>query len=599
MAPHISRRRRLSLRRKSIGMTASIFSVLFLCRNVAVVAAINIFESKKRKLARLQSELAKLEAERLDKLVILFGYEFDRLGFYTATAIFLVLFVASIVQLSRSRRKWKRLAILEGTKNGTDKSQSKYQPVLTSRRNILLLMAASVFSCYVIFNLGRATQSNMENRQENRPRKRGSHGDAQRLSGLVIVFGRYELDEATFYSLLFALMVLLVALGYNIGILCRKVQEKRFRNAKVNAFPKEDTLDVIIVDCGLPKKDIGWFHLMQFLDIPNINVRAVVEPFYLDKAKCPQPPQSLLDLVGVLQDLNIQCVKGFSQLGPCRRRTLCVLAGRVDKNPQYFRECIGLGATHIFLEPPGAASVGELSTMSNVASVRGVQVYMGYHKTCSPYIEQAVELSQSVPKSHVFFCHNENRLKKDLHRVISRHPEGMIRSMVSQELAVLVTRFGVTTDSVKTFKVNTNKLFSEKQTFCNSANGSELTDFSRVAFKIITKKGRSVSIMADRCGGMVSFAVVKSLAGKEIQKFLSSNGALASRIENELRRDNEIIHQFTIEGEDYMELKRRVVGSILGEDTAAISLGVISIQDGIEVLRLSNYCTKEIESVLK
>ena len=105
--------------------------------------------------------------------------------------------------------------------------------------------------------------------------------------------------------------------------------------------------------------------------------------------------------------------------------------------------------------------------------------------------------------------------------------------------------------------------------------------------------------MADRCGGMVSFAVVKSLAGKEIQKFLSSNGALASRIENELRRDNEIIHQFTIEGEDYMELKRRVVGSILGEDTAAISLGVISIQDGIEVLRLSNYCTKEIESVLK
>jgi hypothetical protein len=171
--------------------------------------------------------------------------------------------------------------------------------------------------------------------------------------------------------------------------------------------------------------------------------------------------------------------------------------------------------------------------------------------------------------------------------------------MASQELAVLVTQFRLTTDSVKKFKVNTNKLFSEKQTFCNKTNGSELSDFSRVAFKLITTNGRSVSIMADRCGGMVSFAVVKSLAGKEIQKFLSPDGASASRIEHELRRDTDIVHQFTIEAEDYMELKRRVVDSILGDDIAMSSRSVVKIQDGIEVLRLSNYCTKEIESVLK
>jgi len=596
MTPRIRRRStqpHLSLWRNLY--TATIIPVLLLCQNIAFA---KLFESKKRKLARLHAELAKLEEERLEHLVVLFGYEFDKLGFYTATSIFLVLFVASIVQLSRSRRKWKRLAVFGGADSTMSQSTEYRKGWMSSKRNISLLIATAIFSYYVIFNLGRATKYNVD---YNKPRKRGSSVDTQRF---VIVLGTYELDETTFYSLLVTSIVVLVALGYNIGIVCRKLQEKRSQNQqtkKVNAFPKEDdVIDVIVVDCGLPKKDIGWFHLMQFLDMSNINVRAVVEPFYLDKAKCPQPPQSFLDLVSVLQDLDVKCVKSLGQLDPCQRQTLCVLAGRTDKNPQYFRECIGLGATHIYLEPPGAVSVGELKTMSNVANVRGVQVYMGYHKTCSPYIEKAVTLSQSIPKSHVFFCHNENYFKQDLHRALIRHPEGMVRTMASQELAVLVTQFGVTTDSVKAFKVNANKLFSEKQTFCNKANGIEVSDFSRVAFKIVTTNGRSVSVMADRCGGVVSFAVVKSIAGKEIKKFLSPDGDSASRIEHELRRDTEMTHQFTIEGEDYMELKRRVVDSILGkEGDSKSSRSVISIQDGIEVLRLSNYCAQEIESVLQ
>ena len=571
---------------------STVVPVLLLCQNIAFA---KIFESKKRKLARLQAELAKLEEERLEGLVVFFGYEFDKLGFYTATSIFLVLFVASIVQLSRSRRKWKRLAIFGG--EDSTKSTEDRTGWLSSKRNISLLIAASIFSYYVIFNLGRATKSSIG---DIRPRKRGSLVDTQMF---VLVFGTYQLDEKTFYSLLVASMVVLVALGYNIGIICRKLQEKRSKHKQItkeNALPKEDVIDVIVVDCGLPKKDIGWFHLMQFLDMSNINVRAVVEPFYLNKGKCPQPPQSFVDLVSVLLDLNVECVKSLGQLDPCQRKTLCVLAGRTDKNPQYFRECIGLGATHIYLEPPGSASVGELEKMSNVANVRGVQVFMGYQRACSPYIEKAVAFSKSIPKCHVFFCHNENYFKEDLHRVLNRHPEGMIRSTASQDLAVLVTQFGVTTDTVKAFKCNTNQLFSEKQIFCNRANGDEVSDFSRVAFKITTTTGRNVSVMADRCGGIVSFAVVKSIAGKEIKKFLSPDGDSASRIEDELKRDTEMMHQFTIEGEDYMELKRRVVDSILGKEGDSMSpKSIITIQDGIEVLRLSNYCTKEIESVLQ
>ena len=570
-------------------------NLLLLCQK-SVFA--KIFESKKRKLARLHAELAKLEEERLKHLVLLFGYEFDKIGFYTATAIFVVLFTALIIQLSRSRRKWKRLAIFGG--DYPSQTQSGEYRTSLSKQNITLLVAAAIFSYYVIFNLGRATQTNMNYTSK---RNRGELSDVQRF---VMFFGTtYKLDEKAFYFVLIVSIVILVALGYNIGIFCRKLQEKRSKHQSttvtVNESPKDDIIDVIIVDCGLPKQSLGWFHLMQFLDMSNINVRAVVEPFYLDKAKCPYPPQSFVDLISVLQDLDVECVRSLGQLNACQRQTLFVLAGRIDKNPQYFRECIAVGATHILLEPPGAPSIGELKTMSNVADMRGVHVYMNYHRVCSPYIENAVTLSQSIPKSHIFFCHNQNYTRQDLHRVVTCHPEGMIRSMASHELAVMVKLLKMTTESVKNFKVNTNKLFSEKQTFCDKSNGKELSDFSRIAFKIVTTNGRSVSVMADRCGGIVSFAVVKSIAGKEIRKFLSPLGDDASRIEHELMHDTKTLHQFTIEFEDFKEMKRRVLACITGKENGGLmpSKSVVSIKEGIEVLRLSNYCTNEIESILK
>jgi hypothetical protein len=183
--------------------------------------------------------------------------------------------------------------------------------------------------------------------------------------------------------------------------------------------------------------------------------------------------------------------------------------------------------------------------------------------------------------------------------VVSRYPEGMISSMAVQELAVLVTLFGVKTNDIETFRVNTNTLFSERLQFYDENNGTTVTDLSRVAFKITTKDGkRSVSIMADRCGGIVSFAVVKSRAGKELQRFQSHDEHQVSMVQSELREDKEISHQFVIESEEYLELKRRVVKSILSSDSQR-SLGLVSILDGIHIMALANYCSIEINAVLK
>ena len=421
--------------------------------------------------------------------------------------------------------------------------------------------------------------------------------EAARLSKLVVIFGM-EFDKTSFYAAVSTLIVLLIALCIQVRSRGKPTQKKRVPSSegRDDHVEEDKFLDVVIVGCGLPKKGIGWFHLMQLLQMPNVNVRAVVEPYYLDKKKCPYPPPEFVDLMGTLVEMDIQCYYHVGELEIFQQPTLCIIAGDTTENPQLFQQCVGLGATHIFLEVPGAPSIGHLREMKSFAETRGVQVYMGYQNLTAQYIEKAVALSRSIRNSHVFFCHNDTHQSTELHRVFARYPEGMLRSMASQELAILVSQYKVVANVIDKFKVNTNRLFSERTTFYNKANGAQLTDYSRVAFKITTKKGQNVSVMADRCGGLVSFAVVKNQKGEEIQRFESHDEEEVSNIRRQIREDKEMTRQFIVHSEDFLEIKRRVVQSILN---GGAPMNVASIQDGIDVMTLADYCTKEINSVLK
>ena len=51
-------------------------------------------------------------------------------------------------------------------------------------------------------------------------------------------------------------------------------------------------------------------------------------------------------------------------------------------------QVIEAGATHVFLEKPGAPSVAELQEMRAYAASKGVPVYMGYNKNVTPYVQK-------------------------------------------------------------------------------------------------------------------------------------------------------------------------------------------------------------------
>ena len=396
-------------------------------------------------------------------------------------------------------------------------------------------------------------------------------------------------DEDDNKTLIFGLTGIL-ALMLSVGLLIKGGGKARGNR------PRGETLDVVVVATGLPKKGMGWYHLTQLLEMPKVNVVAVVEPFFLNKKLCPKVPPAFSELVKSLKKQGIQVVASVNNLATFKKPTMCLIAGRTPDNPLLFAQCIDKGASVIYLEKPGAPTVDELQDMKDLADSRNVKVYLGYNKNVTPYVQKALELAEMDADAHVLFCHNNSYKRADLPECFTRNSEGILKNMAVHELALLVSFFDITVDTIDTFHVNTSMLFSEKLQVWKPNSTDYITDFSRVTFTITNKSGTQVTIMADRCGGNVSFALVKDSSGQDIEKFEFPTPEAAAEIEEKSKADPEMMPYFFIQSDDYLELKNRVVDSTLAGVDAP---GVATIQVGIEALKLAEYGTEELNNALK
>lgn len=374
----------------------------------------------------------------------------------------------------------------------------------------------------------------------------------------------------------FAIVVLAFLMGGHTG-------------GKGNRPDEEGTLDVVLVGSGLPKKGMGWYHLTQLLEMKNVNVKAVVEPFFLNQHLCPNPPASFTEFVRETTDKGVKFVSSVDALDHFVKPTLCLIAGRTADNPSLFTKCVEKGATCIFLEKPGAPSVKELKQMESLAYGNSVRVYIGYNKNVTPYVKKALEFSKSVASgAQVVFQHNNSYKENELPECFERNAEGMLKNMAIHELALLVTFFGVTVDTIKEFKVlkGTTKL-----TLTGPSSGKSFTDFKEVAFEVTTTKGKSVTVRADRCGGNVSFASVQDAKGKEMMKFEFPDVDEQKKVDELTKADPEMMPYFFVQSDDYDELKTRVVNSCLEDKQAE---GVATIKIAIEALKLAEYGTEKL-----
>ncbi|KAL3941352.1 MAG: hypothetical protein SGBAC_004270 [Bacillariaceae sp.] len=355
-------------------------------------------------------------------------------------------------------------------------------------------------------------------------------------------------------------------------------------------------VSVVLVGCGCPLRSMGWYHAMQLLDnrIDDAALAYVVEPWYFSPSADGTPGHSEFhewarktkESNGVEFFYTVEEVPAPAD-GDIR---LAIISSRTADNPKLLDECLKIGCKAIYLEKPGAPTVSELEAMKSKADAAGVKVFMGFNKNVSSYLTFSRELvDKAEQKCDVTFLHNNNypNTEAELAECFERNAEGMLKNMAIHELAILVTYYGVTVDTID--KVEADKDFSSCKTLKGPASGKNFTDFDKLKFKIVTKDGIEVNVAADRCGGDDSVGIVSNAdSGDELARFTMPDEATVANTDALKLKYGDAMPYFFAQDPDYLKLKKLVVKNCVDGSPAE---GVADIETAVETLKVAEYLT--------
>jgi len=352
--------------------------------------------------------------------------------------------------------------------------------------------------------------------------------------------------------------------------------------------------EVVLVGCGAPKRGMGWYHAVQMIKnkCPSAKMCYVVEPWFMGPGGSGPGGSDFAEFQKESEDSEgIQFFKSVSDLPAVAegKKRLALISGRTADNPRLLGECISNGCTTVYLEKPGAPTVAELSAMKDEAKTAGVTVLMGYNKNVCKYVSKARDYAAANDGSHVTFVSNNayENTPESLGECFERNSEGMLKNMAIHELALLVSFYGVTVETID--KCVADKEFSS----CQTLNG--ITDFDKIKFTITTKSGSSVSVQADRCGGDVSYAAVADASGKEVFRHSMPDDDDIANVSVLQKEYPGAMPYFFSQDPDYITVKENVA-SFCANGTEATGIATIEIAE--ETLRVAEYLTPTLTKQL-
>ena len=137
------------------------------------------------------------------------------------------------------------------------------------------------------------------------------------------------------------------------------------------------------------------------------NVTAVVEPWYLGPGKAAPGAKEFLAMKKRYEAEGVAFYASIAAMPDARGPTCALIAGRTADNPRLFGQCIDKGVQNIYLEKPGATTVGALEDMKKLADSKGVKVFLGYNKNVTDYVTKAREFEAKTPGATTTFIHNK------------------------------------------------------------------------------------------------------------------------------------------------------------------------------------------------
>mmetsp|Transcript_52596 Transcript_52596/g.119851 ORF Transcript_52596/g.119851 Transcript_52596/m.119851 type:complete len:393 (+) Transcript_52596:55-1233(+) len=372
----------------------------------------------------------------------------------------------------------------------------------------------------------------------------------------------------------------------------RRLASRRFSSSV-------EPIDVVFVSCGIPGQSMGWLHLHQTLHIPALSsiarVVGVVEPWFLGQGKDAKGSKGFHEFQAATKATHpdIRWTNSISDipLPAANRRLMYVISPRTPDAPQYFEDAIGRGATHVYLEKPGAPDVVSLVEMQAMAKDCQVSVAVGYNKNVSSYAMKAKQAyEEALAAGHdatMSLFHGNSFQEHQLPEVFERSSEGMFANQLCHELAYVATHLGVTPETLDKVEVDLTR--SERR----ELNGR--TDFTRAAVTLKSGKKR-VEIVGQRCGADVSRAEVIG-APSQIAYTMAEDAAPPSQLEF---YGTPLMGYFRTQWADYLTLKEKVYQAAQPGSTADLrSEGVAGLHEARATLELAALLTDAVSDALE
>lgn len=333
-----------------------------------------------------------------------------------------------------------------------------------------------------------------------------------------------------------------------------------------------------------------------YLRCPSASLDYIVEPWFMGPGADSPAGQDFKQFQSETEaKYGTKFVHSLADLPPPTAPRLALISGRTADNPHLLQESIANGCKCVYLEKPGAPTVGELETMKKQAEDAGMGVLMGYNKNVAKYVRKTREFAASNPGSHVTFVTNNayENSKESLGECFERNAEGMLKNMAIHELALLATFYDVSVDNIA--EVTADKEFSSMQTLAGPS-GKEFTDFDKIKFTIKTKNGNEVTVQADRCGGTDSYATVSDTSGKEIFRYYMPDDEDKALVKELEAKYPTAMPYFFTQDPDYITVKERVAKHTVD---GAPAEGIASIGIAIEALKVAEYLVPVLQEQLK
>lgn len=360
----------------------------------------------------------------------------------------------------------------------------------------------------------------------------------------------------------------------------------------------KDQAEVVLVGCGAPNRGMGWYHGIQMLEkkCPSASLDFVIEPWFMGAGGEGPGGEDFKETQSAWEsEYGVKFAMKMEDLPPPTAPRLALISGRTADNPRLLTEAIASGSTCIYLEKPGAPTVGELEQMAKEAEASGVEVLMGYNKNVCKYVRKTREFAEANPGSHVTFVSNNayENTPESLGECFERNAEGMLKNMAIHELALLVSFYDVSVDNIES--VTADKEFSSMQTL-PGPSGEMYTDFDKIKFTIKTKTGNTVSVAADRCGGTDSYATVTNTEDEEVFRYYMPDEEDKEHVEMLQAKYPSAMPYFFTQDPDYITVKERVAKHTLD---GAPADGVATIGIAVETLKVAEYLTPTLMEQLK